>query len=321
MPAALLALHAASPAPLSRAVRKRRRRRAARPLRHPVRAVPARGSRCTRSRLIGRRREPRHSCRRSIAGGSASACRRRIDAAGSVPFTGGWLVYLGYELAGQIEPRLRLPPPSAGPIAQAIRIPAAVIHEHDSGRCWIVAEADCSRSDSSASRTICDASHACRDARRRRWSASSVAEEDPRAVSAGGASVRSSTSRAGDIYQANLSRGWRATLRPRRAAAPSLSAIARDQSRAVQRRRAARRHRRREFSPERLVSVRDGCGRDASDRRHATARRGSGSGSRARARAARASEGARRARHADRPGAQRSRPRVRGGHACRSMSS
>ena len=58
------------------------------------------------------------------------ACRS--PAAGSL--------YLGYELAGQIEPRLRLPLPAVGPIAQAIRIPAAVVHEHDSGRCWIVAE-------------------------------------------------------------------------------------------------------------------------------------------------------------------------------------
>jgi len=62
--------------------------------------------------------------------------RERVQSSvGAVPFTGGWLVYLGYELAGQIEPRLRLPSPTVGPIAQAIRIPAAVVHEHDSGRC------------------------------------------------------------------------------------------------------------------------------------------------------------------------------------------
>ena len=31
-----------------------------------------------------------------------------------LPFTGGWLLYLGYELAGEIEPRLRLPAPASG---------------------------------------------------------------------------------------------------------------------------------------------------------------------------------------------------------------
>src|SRR5262249_11995658 len=66
--------------------------------------------------------------------------RERVRAAHPLPFSGGWLIYLGYELAGQIEPRLRLPQSTVGPIAQAIRIPAAVVHEHDSGRCWIVAE-------------------------------------------------------------------------------------------------------------------------------------------------------------------------------------
>ncbi len=59
-----------------------------------------------------------------------------------LPFTGGWLLYLGYELAGEIEPRLRLPLPAAGPIASAIRIPAAIIHERNSGKSWLIAEAE-----------------------------------------------------------------------------------------------------------------------------------------------------------------------------------
>jgi anthranilate synthase component 1 len=129
----------------------------------------------------------------------------------SVPFTGGWLVYLGYELAGQIEPRLRLPQPAAGPIAQGIRIPAAVIHEHDGGRCWIVAEPDAAElipriaSDLQRVARLSDASEGLVE--------SSVAEDDPRkylhAVERALEYIG-----AGDVYQANLSRGWRATLRP-----------------------------------------------------------------------------------------------------------
>ena len=58
-----------------------------------------------------------------------------------LPFSGGWLLYLGYELAGEIEPRLKLPKPGAGPVASAIRVPAAIILERNSGKSWLVAEA------------------------------------------------------------------------------------------------------------------------------------------------------------------------------------
>ena len=127
-----------------------------------------------------------------------------------VPFTGGWLVYLGYELAGQIEPRLRLRQPTVGPIAQAIRIPAAVVHEHDSGRCWIVAEEAAAdlipriAADLRAAPRLPDAREGLLE--------SSVVEDDPRryldAVQRALEYIG-----AGDIYQANLSRGWQATLR------------------------------------------------------------------------------------------------------------
>jgi anthranilate synthase component 1 len=139
--------------------------------------------------------------------------RERVPAARShLPFTGGWLLYLGYELAGQIEPRLRLPQPTVGPVAQALRIPAAVVHEHDTKRCWIVAESD------SADLIPRIAADLRRVAPLRASSEglveSAVAEDDPRqylhAVERALGYIG-----AGDIYQANLSRGWRATLRPR----------------------------------------------------------------------------------------------------------
>jgi 4-amino-4-deoxychorismate synthase (2-amino-4-deoxychorismate-forming) component I len=141
--------------------------------------------------------------------------RERIAASPSetgpaLPFTGGWLLYLGYELAGQIEPRLRLPQPAVGPVAQAIRIPAAVVHEHDSGRCWIVAE------DEAADLVPRIAADLHRVARlpdsHEALVESQVVEDDPRhylhAVERALEYIG-----AGDIYQANLSRGWRATLR------------------------------------------------------------------------------------------------------------
>jgi anthranilate synthase component 1 len=141
--------------------------------------------------------------------------RERVAAARSqtgpaVPFTGGWLLYLGYELAGQIEPRLRLPLPLVGPVAQAIRIPAAVVHEHDSSRCWIVAEEQAA---DLIPRIAADLGRVARlPESAEQLVEPQVVEDDPqhylqaveRALEYIG---------AGDIYQANLSRGWRATLR------------------------------------------------------------------------------------------------------------
>ncbi len=47
----------------------------------------------------------------------------------TLPFSGGWFLYLGYELAQQVEPQLKLKK-SSTPIAYATRIPAAVIYDH-----------------------------------------------------------------------------------------------------------------------------------------------------------------------------------------------
>ncbi len=60
---------------------------------------------------------------------------------GHLPFEGGWFIYLGYELAGAIEPRLRLPPASDGlPVALAVRCNAALVIDHHRSRSWLVAE-------------------------------------------------------------------------------------------------------------------------------------------------------------------------------------
>ncbi|HWR96775.1 MAG TPA: aminodeoxychorismate synthase component I [Arenimonas sp.] len=58
-----------------------------------------------------------------------------------VPFSGGWAVYLGYELAGQVEPTLRLPA-FDGPLpdALALRCPAALLHDRQSNAFIAVAE-------------------------------------------------------------------------------------------------------------------------------------------------------------------------------------
>jgi len=59
----------------------------------------------------------------------------------SLPFSGGWFLYLAYELAGQVEPGLDLPSSDDGlPIAYAVRIPAAVIVDYVEDKTFCVAE-------------------------------------------------------------------------------------------------------------------------------------------------------------------------------------
>ncbi len=124
------------------------------------------------------------------------------------PFNGGWFLFLGYELAGEIEPGLRLPGGGTLPVALATRVRAAVIRDRASGRMTVVAEADASgmderiREDAAAAPPLEDDGRPALSGRTR--------EEPPgRYLRA----VRTAKTRiaAGQIYQANLSRLWRGT--------------------------------------------------------------------------------------------------------------
>jgi len=57
------------------------------------------------------------------------------------PFYGGWFVYLGYELAQQVEPVLNLPKSSSNlPVAYAARIKSALIFDHSKNETVLVSE-------------------------------------------------------------------------------------------------------------------------------------------------------------------------------------
>jgi len=57
------------------------------------------------------------------------------------PFTGGWFVYLSYEMAAQIETRLELPQSKNKTItAKLSRIPVAIIYDHNNDSQTIIAE-------------------------------------------------------------------------------------------------------------------------------------------------------------------------------------
>jgi anthranilate synthase component I len=125
-------------------------------------------------------------------------------------FRGGWTFFVGYEVAGEIEPRLALPPSSMPWQAVAFRTPCAVLHDLATDRLTLVAEAD--------AEALLDPIEAdLREAAREplvsplRMRAESIVEEAPE-VHLERVMRAKEYIRAGDIYQANLSRPWRIVL-------------------------------------------------------------------------------------------------------------
>jgi anthranilate synthase component 1 len=154
--------------------------------------------------------------------GSASPAASAADEMLSGPFQGGWVVYLGYELSAEIEPKLGLPslpperslPPSSAPRAFALRVPAAMVYDHLEDRAWTVVEPGREALQHRLRRDLATAADlpgaelpdAVLDSLR-------LEEEDPQRFAACVAAALEHI-RAGDIYQANLSRRWYAALDP-----------------------------------------------------------------------------------------------------------
>jgi anthranilate synthase component 1 len=124
------------------------------------------------------------------------------------PFRGGWALLLGYELAHQVEPVLRLPAAEGGlPVAQALRCPAAVLRDHASGECIAVAE---SGEEVLLDAIFDDLARVTRLAAMPAWQPPArVEEDDPGRFVEGVARILDYLV-AGDVFQVNLSRGWRA---------------------------------------------------------------------------------------------------------------
>ncbi|MCI4567448.1 aminodeoxychorismate synthase component I [Lysobacter sp. CFH 32150] len=124
------------------------------------------------------------------------------------PFRGGWALFLGYELAAQVEPVLRLPiAPGNLPVAMALRCPAAVLRDHATGECVALAEVgqeawlDCIVTDLDAARSLPELPQ---------WRGPlQLAEDEPARFTDGVVRVLDYLA-AGDVFQVNLSRGWQA---------------------------------------------------------------------------------------------------------------
>lgn len=167
--------------------------------------------------------------------------------------SGAWFLYLGYELAGQVEPTLRLDPPAGLPVAFATRCSVIVRRDRGTGTATVSApdagtlaavRADLER----AGRLPPPA-----------WTGrpGAVAEEPPERFIKAVERAREHIIR-GDIFQANLSRAWRVPLaepldsaalyaRLRRANPGSFAGLVRRGDQAIV-----------SSSPERLLQSRDG---------------------------------------------------------------
>ena len=172
-----------------------------------------------------------------------------------LPFSGGWFVYLGYELAGQIEPCLQLPKSNAIlPVAIATRFRSAVIRDNEMQQSYIVAEHGQS---TAVARILDDIASLSGSYTADTAAVATACEDDPQAYLDAVARIHDYI-REGDVFQVNLSRRWDITLQQTVEAATLFNNLAR--------------HNPAPFagmatwgdvsiissSPERLVCVRDG---------------------------------------------------------------
>ncbi len=125
------------------------------------------------------------------------------------PFAGGWFLYLGYELAAEVEPTLRLPASPLPLVASAWRMQAALVHDHQTRRTAILAEpgagAVVEQAAADYRRTAAETPS------ERPFDAESIVEEDPERYLEACRRALGHIA-AGDVYQANLARSWRARL-------------------------------------------------------------------------------------------------------------
>jgi len=127
-----------------------------------------------------------------------------------LPFSGGWFVYLSYEMAEEIEPCLSLPAlPEEQPLAVAARCPAAIIYDKQNNQLIAVAE-------NGYEYLLDELENDYKKLDRKSLDTSieleSLIEDDPDSYLKQVVKIKQYIV-DGDIFQANLSRQWQATLK------------------------------------------------------------------------------------------------------------
>lgn len=127
------------------------------------------------------------------------------------PFASGWFLYLGYELAAEVEPTLRLPSSPFGLVALAWRMQAALVHDHWQGHSVVFVEAG---GEEAAAALAADFEQTNPTAVSSAVpSGQAVVEDEPALYLEACRRVLEHIA-AGDVYQANLARSWRMPMPP-----------------------------------------------------------------------------------------------------------
>ena len=181
----------------------------------------------------------------------------------ALPFWGGWFVYLGYEWAGELEPSLHLPKPAdALPTAMAAHCSAAMIVDHQTGGVWLAAESASAQAEAhNELMTIQEALKSVKDAFNEdvSWLETLQLSSDAPEQFMNGVRQIQDYILAGDVFQVNLSRRWWGTAAGRidpisvyqrlmRSNPAPFAGLAKLPGGTLI-----------SSSPERLVSLRDGC--------------------------------------------------------------
>lgn len=124
----------------------------------------------------------------------------------ALPFRGGWFIYLGYELAAEVEPGLRLAynKDSQIPISLACRIPVAIVNDRYQHKTWLVSETG---TDALLETLFEDIEQVTAKGAEIAASSLAMQEEKAQKFLDGVARVKDYI-REGDVFQVNLSRRW-----------------------------------------------------------------------------------------------------------------
>lgn len=124
------------------------------------------------------------------------------------PFRGGWALLLAYELAAEVEPILTMPAAEGRlPVALALRCPAAILRDRTTGAC--IALAETGQADM-LDQIALDLPAAAALPPLPEWPQPAQLDEDDPSDFVHGVRQILDYLAAGDVFQANLSRGWRA---------------------------------------------------------------------------------------------------------------
>jgi anthranilate synthase component 1 len=139
-------------------------------------------------------------------------CDERTGISASpLPFHGGWFLYLGYELAGEIEPGLKLHDDALLPAAFAVRCPVALIFDHEENVCSLVCEEHIRVAYDQLIADIASIADRLSPAAENTTEKLTVVEEPAQHFTSAVDRAKEHIA-AGDVYQANLSRQWDASV-------------------------------------------------------------------------------------------------------------